>query len=294
MLTGLLMVAGCGSTSDNTITVEQAEQQVEDHLRHAIAVLPDRARPAVGLVHTTDCDDPTDNGPKGRKVASADYQIFDLSPAEYPKYVADLEQWWRDNGFRVLDDERPTYQSISVENNDDGFRIRVQDNDQGRAVHHRLLTMCVAEGNTGTGMSPHRIIGLVPLVALLLTSCGTESDVQPTITVRQAGQQAEDYFREALALLPPQARPEPGVIDTYDCDDPTDNGPEGRKIASVDYDISACRRPSTPNTSRESRSGGKTTTSACWTTNGPSANPSGWRTPRTASACASPRARTAS
>ena len=129
----VLPIASCGTEPEvkNTITVDQAEERVEHYIRQAVDVLPAQARPEPGLIHTTDCDDPTDNGPQGRKVASADYQIFDLSPAEYPKYVADLERWWRDNGFRILDDERPTYQSISVENNEDGFRIRVQDNDQG-------------------------------------------------------------------------------------------------------------------------------------------------------------------
>ena len=114
-----------------TITVERAEQRVEEYFRQALAVLPSQARPEVGLIHTVECDDPTDNGPKGRKIASVDYQIHDLPPDEYPGYVADLERWWRDHDFRVLDDERPARESIWVENTHDGFRMRVKANDVG-------------------------------------------------------------------------------------------------------------------------------------------------------------------
>jgi hypothetical protein len=131
-----LLVTSCGTETgmQRTITVEQAEQRAEDYFRKALAVLPDRARPEVGLIHTVECDDPTDNGPKGRKIASVDYDILDLPPNEYPEYVARLERWWLDHGFRVLDDERPERESIWVENNEDGFRMRVTANDKGKLI----------------------------------------------------------------------------------------------------------------------------------------------------------------
>ena len=114
-----------------TITVEQAEQQVEDYFRQALAVLPDQAKAEPGLIHTVDCDDPTDNGPAGRKTASVNYQILGLRAADYPAYVDDLERWWHDHDFRILDDDRPAEQSVWVENTKDGFRMRVQDNPLG-------------------------------------------------------------------------------------------------------------------------------------------------------------------
>jgi hypothetical protein len=132
LITLLIASCGTGTTMRATITIEQAEQHVEDYFRKTLAVLPDRARPEARLIDTYDCDDPTDNGPKGRKIASVNYEILDLPPGEYPNYVDDLERWWRGNGFRVLDDERPTYESIWVENDDDGFRMRVEANDGGK------------------------------------------------------------------------------------------------------------------------------------------------------------------
>lgn len=45
------------------------------------------------------------------------------------------------------------------------------------------------------------------------------------------------HLRQALAVLPPRARPEPGLTHTVDCGDPTDDGPAGRKTASVTYQV---------------------------------------------------------
>jgi hypothetical protein len=138
-LTSLLMslvvafMAGCGAETGmrNTITINEAETRVEQYFRDALAVLPEQARAEVSLIHTVDCDDPDDNGPKGRKIASVSYQIQNLQPQKYPDYVADLERWWLDHDFQVLDDERPTYESIWVENTGDGFRMRIEANKVG-------------------------------------------------------------------------------------------------------------------------------------------------------------------
>ncbi|MPZ85687.1 MAG: hypothetical protein GEV28_37035 [Actinophytocola sp.] len=145
----VLLVASCGTEPGmhTTITVEQAEQRVEEYFRHALAVLPAQARPEISLIHTVECDDPTDNGPKGRKIASVNYQIHNLPRDEYPEYVADLEHWWLDHNFRVLDDERPTYESIWVENNDDGFRMRIQANDVG-GLYLIATSPCVWQNGT--------------------------------------------------------------------------------------------------------------------------------------------------
>lgn len=126
-----------------TITVEEAERRVEDYFRQALAVLPARARPEVGLIHTVPCDDPTDNGPKGRKIASVDYEIHDLPAAEYPGYVTRLEQWWLANDFQVLDDERPARESIWVENVEDGFRMRVKTSPSGSRLFLIATSPCV-------------------------------------------------------------------------------------------------------------------------------------------------------
>lgn len=144
-----LLLTSCGTESGMrpTITVAQAEQRVEDYFRQALAVLPEKARPEAGLIDTYDCDDPTDNGPKGRKIASVDYQILDLPPDDYPDYVNQLERWWREHNFRILDDERPKRESIWVENKNDGFRMRVKTNDVGE-LFMIASSPCVWENGT--------------------------------------------------------------------------------------------------------------------------------------------------
>jgi hypothetical protein len=131
-----MLIASCGTGTNmtKTITIEQAENRVEDYFHEALAILPAQARPVPGLIDTYDCDDPTDNGPKGRKITSVHYYIQDLPPAEYGSYVVQLERWWQDHNFRILDDERPVEESIWVENNDDGFRMRVTATDKGKFI----------------------------------------------------------------------------------------------------------------------------------------------------------------
>jgi hypothetical protein len=144
-----LLLTSCGTESDvrPTITVRQAEQKVEDYFRQALAELPPQARPEPGLIDTYDCDDPTDNGPQGRKIASVDYDILGLPRDEYPEYINKLERWWRDHNFRVLDDERPKRDSIWVENNDDGFRMRVTASKKGKLILI-ATSPCVWENGT--------------------------------------------------------------------------------------------------------------------------------------------------
>jgi hypothetical protein len=54
-----------------------------------------------------------------------------LPANRYSEYVDQLERWWRDHNFRILDDERPKRESIWVEHAEDRFRMRVKTNDAG-------------------------------------------------------------------------------------------------------------------------------------------------------------------
>jgi hypothetical protein len=148
-LLAAVLLAGCGTETGmpKTITVKQAEQKVEDYFRQALAVLPPQARPKAGLIDTYECDDPTDNGPRGRMISSVDYEILDLRADDYPEYVDNLERWWRDHNFHILSDDRPDEQSVWVENTEDGFRMRVQDNPRGE-LYLTVTSPCVWPNGT--------------------------------------------------------------------------------------------------------------------------------------------------
>lgn len=58
-----------------------------------------------------------------------------------------------------------------------------------------------------------------------------------TITQKQAEQQVQANIHAAAAELPATAKLEQQLTDTGPCDDPTDNGPQGRVTASSTYQV---------------------------------------------------------
>jgi hypothetical protein len=134
----LVTIAACGDGNTGsgagmhpTITAEQAKQRVVDYAMQAIAVLP--PQPAAGKWNdgVDPCDDPTDNGPKGRVIPFVEYKISGLSSALQNHYFDLLRAWWTSHNFRILVDQRPKDFYLWVENNADGFRMTAQANDLG-------------------------------------------------------------------------------------------------------------------------------------------------------------------
>jgi hypothetical protein len=114
----------------------------------AVAQLP-AARLEQQLTRSMPCDDPTDNGPKGRVTASTTYHIHDLPPDQYPHFFDLLRDWWQRNNFRILDDSShgATDTYLWVDNNRDGFRMALQSNDNGEYL---LLRARPVYGRTAT------------------------------------------------------------------------------------------------------------------------------------------------
>lgn len=115
-----------------TMTAQVAAQRAEENVRSAAAMLPAQARLEQFDVGQPGCDDPTDNGPKGRVTPFVTYQVHGLQTAEYGRCLDLLVQWSADNNFVVLRDSRPDSLYLWVENRDDGFQLAVRANDQGQ------------------------------------------------------------------------------------------------------------------------------------------------------------------
>lgn len=80
------------------------------------------------------------------------------------------------------------------------------------------------------------IAGLAVIGLMILAGCGNGNDVKPTMTEEQAKQRAEDYVRQTLSALPPDARLEVlSATSSLACDDPTDSGPRGRVTVGNTY-----------------------------------------------------------
>ncbi|MGW7530697.1 hypothetical protein [Amycolatopsis sp. NPDC054798] len=126
-----LLVSGCGSGAEPTITADQANRQVEDYSMQARLALPAEARYSLfSSEQRGDCSDPSDNGAKNRVLASRGYRVEGLAKDKFPRYFDALRAWWQSHNFRVLDNNPPN-EYLWVENNSDGFRMTLQANSQG-------------------------------------------------------------------------------------------------------------------------------------------------------------------
>jgi hypothetical protein len=133
----------------NTMTEQQATQRVEDYARQAIAQLPPQAQVKKIEAASDGCDNPSDNGPKGRVVASNSYQILGLPPGEYNHYFDTLRDWWTKNNYHLLDDQRPKDMFLWVENNNDAVRVTIEANDNG-GLYIGATSPCVWPHGTPT------------------------------------------------------------------------------------------------------------------------------------------------
>jgi hypothetical protein len=111
----------------NTITQRQAIERVDQYIHDAVAAITPPVRLEV-LSGSDDsaCDDPTDNGPKGRISASRDYWLHDLPAEKHNDYIDALKRWWQEHDFVVLRDDRPRDIYVTAENRHDGFRMGIE------------------------------------------------------------------------------------------------------------------------------------------------------------------------
>jgi hypothetical protein len=117
----------------STMTAEQALRQAEDYVHAALSVLPPEARLEVLTTPGSHaCDDPTDNGPRGRVFASNSYWIQGLDPSRVREYLDALVRWWAEHDFVGPVESWDKAQFVSMENKNDGFRMLLQDGGNGK------------------------------------------------------------------------------------------------------------------------------------------------------------------
>lgn len=116
-----------------TITEQQATQRVDDYVRQAMTALPPEARLEVlSATSSSSCDDPTDNGPRGRVSVGNIYWVRDLPKESNHQYFDAVTKWWTDHNFGILDNIRdPDSNYVWAENKTDGFRMSFSDNPKG-------------------------------------------------------------------------------------------------------------------------------------------------------------------
>ena len=114
-----------------TMTEGQAGERAEERVRDAMKVLPEDARLELRYLPSTPCDDPSDNGPRGRVEVNRQYWIRGIGDDRIDQQFDSLLNYWRHHDFKILNDFRPRDYFISVENNEDAFRMSIRRGASG-------------------------------------------------------------------------------------------------------------------------------------------------------------------
>ena len=126
-------ITGCGQRAgmEETITQDEAAEKVQEHINGVMSSLPDEAELETrrGTLFAA-CDDPTDGGPKDRVTVSERLWVRGLPIEDNETNIKRIYDYWINNGYQVLRDERPEKSSITVED-EDSFAAFLRVSDQG-------------------------------------------------------------------------------------------------------------------------------------------------------------------
>lgn len=133
-----LIATGCGSDTsgeadmNETITQDEAAAKVQEHIDGTLTVLSEEAELETrrGTLFAA-CDDPTDGGPENRVTVSETFWIRGLPAEDNTSNIDLMYEYWMDNGYEVLRDERPDSMSVTVEHSEDAFRVSLRVSNEG-------------------------------------------------------------------------------------------------------------------------------------------------------------------
>lgn len=132
-----LVVSGCGFISEagsmtETMTEDEAAERVQEHINGTLAVLPEEAELEArkGLLFAA-CDDPTDGGSKGRVTVSERSWVRGLPVEDNEANIDLMYEYWTNNGYQVLRDERSDSMTVTVEHEEDAFRVGIRVSNKG-------------------------------------------------------------------------------------------------------------------------------------------------------------------
>jgi hypothetical protein len=138
IVTIALVVSGCGSNTpeeanmDETITQDEAASKIQEHIDDTLAVLSEEAELEArrGTLFAA-CDDPTDGGPRDRVTVSETFWIRGLPLEDNESNIELMYEHWTNNGYQAIHDLRPDELFVTVENEEDAFRVSVQTSNEG-------------------------------------------------------------------------------------------------------------------------------------------------------------------
>ncbi|WP_157357478.1 hypothetical protein [Amycolatopsis nigrescens] len=140
-------ISGCGESNEPsgtpmmpTISIQEANRLVDDYMEQGRRALSPDARLADDFrKDKMACDDPNDQGPKGRFFATRDAEVVGLPGGNPETGFAPLRTWWQANGFLVTTDNG---RAVYAEHTSNGFRMSLEANDEGK-VYLGVSSPCV-------------------------------------------------------------------------------------------------------------------------------------------------------
>jgi hypothetical protein len=132
----LTSCSGTDSNGDNpmknTITQQEANTLAESYPKDAAAsVTPAPRLELLARFEDSPCDDPSDNGPRGRVFVSRDYWLRDVPKERNSEVIDTLVRWWQEHDFRITADKRPQANIVAAQHKETSFNMSVQESSQG-------------------------------------------------------------------------------------------------------------------------------------------------------------------
>lgn len=113
------------------LTEDDAVDQVEAYLRSAIEALPDEPELRALREGRRPCPDPLTGEDGPTVTVGRGYWLLGLDAARNHDYLTAIRTYWAESGFLVTGDTSPAERFVSVEHEDDGFRMSVVVSDAG-------------------------------------------------------------------------------------------------------------------------------------------------------------------
>ena len=147
LLTALsITVTACGGPM-NTITIDQATQQLDQHFRNALDAIT-TAIPGVTLEPQRDplvgqCGPPHGTAPRGQEFVGYGNALRNLPTERNAEVYTVVEQFWATHGWTVYADRRPADDAVYARSTDGYGMVVETSSDRTRTVFLSGSSPCV-------------------------------------------------------------------------------------------------------------------------------------------------------
>jgi hypothetical protein len=134
---------GNGPKVTSSMPYDQALAQVHDYALKSLQAFPTGASLTFREDNSVPCSN-DDNAPSSTPVNIGSYYwLAGISPSDNAKYVDDFVNFWKQQGWKVVRDDRPGDQFVSV-GEPSGFSVIIQVTPDGSKVSITGSSPCVA------------------------------------------------------------------------------------------------------------------------------------------------------